>query len=305
MNPSNYQLITILGPTAAGKTKLAAHLAAQINGEIISADSRQVYKQMTLGTGKDYADYLVDGISIPYHLIDIVEPGYKYNVFEFQTDFYKVYQDVIDRQKFPIMCGGSGLYLEAVLNNYKLIAVPVNDELRLQLSGKSLDELTQLLSAFKSLHNTTDVDTIPRAIRAIEIETYYLKHVDVDSDFPKINSLIVGVNIDRNARRQKITKRLKERLDEGMIDEVQHLLEQGLTSDDLVYYGLEYKYVTLYLVGKLSYNQMFEQLETAIHQFAKRQMTWYRRMERNGFKINWVDAFEPIDERVNRIMSWL
>lgn len=302
---SIYKLVTILGPTAAGKTKLAAHLASRLNGEIISADSRQVYRHMDLGTGKDYEDYLVNGQKVPYHLIDIVDPGYKYNVYEFQKDFIEAYNRVLEQDKYPIMCGGSGLYLEAVLNNYRLISVPNDDKLRLALKDKSLEELAEILAEYKKLHNKTDVDTIPRAIRAIEIEKFYVDNETVDTSFPDIKSLIIGVNIDRNSRRQKITKRLKERLEGGMIEEVENLKDKGLSTDDLVYYGLEYKYVALHLAGELTYVQMFQQLETAIHQFAKRQMTWFRRMERNGFEIQWVDAFEPIEQRVDRIVNLL
>ena len=304
MNTS-YQLITILGPTAVGKTRLAAKLASKINGEIISADSRQVYRGMNLGTGKDYKDYEVDGVIIPYYLIDIVDPGYKYNVFEFQNDFFNVYNTIIKQGKMPVMCGGSGLYLESVLDSYKLISVPKNEELRHKLSGLSLDDLTKILKKYKKLHNTTDIDTIPRALRAIEIEVYYTENRKKENQFPKINSLIIGVNIDRVSRRRRITERLQTRLNEGMIDEVENLLKKGLTTEDLIYYGLEYKFIALYLAGELTYDQMFQQLETAIHQFAKRQMTWFRRMERNGFNIHWLDAYDPIEIKLNKIINWM
>jgi tRNA dimethylallyltransferase len=301
----HYNLMVILGPTASGKTKLAAHLALKIQGEVISADSRQVYKEMTLGTGKDLADYSIDGTNIHYHLIDIVEPGYKYNVFEYQADFFRCFEAVQKNGKWPIMCGGTGLYIESVLKQYKLINVPINQPLREQLAGQSIDELTALLATFKKLHNTTDTDTIPRAIRAIEIETYYKNHPEIDLHLPEVNPLIIGVNIDRQARRRKITQRLKDRLKEGLIDEVQNLLNKGLSADDLIYYGLEYKYLTLHLTGQLSYEDMFEQLNTAIHRFAKRQMTWFRGMERKGAKIHWMDAFQPIEERVDNIIHLL
>lgn len=294
----NYDLITILGPTASGKTPLAAALASRLHTEIISADSRQVYRGMDLGTGKDLEDYIVDDHAVPYHLIDIADPGYKYNVFEYQRDFLKAYEDIRQRGMVPIMCGGTGMYLESVLKGYRLLPVPENPELRAQLSNKSLEELTALLSTYKSLHNTTDVDTAKRAIRAIEIEEFY-QHTPVDErSFPTLKSLIIGVDIDRELRREKITRRLKQRLEQGMVDEVRHLLDNGLKPDDLIYYGLEYKYLTLYVTGQLTYEEMFNQLEIAIHQFAKRQMTWFRGMERRGFTIHWLDARLPMEEKI-------
>lgn len=294
----NYDLITILGPTASGKTPLAASLASRLHTEIISADSRQVYRGMDLGTGKDLEDYIVDDHVVPYHLIDIADPGYKYNVFEYQRDFLKAYEDIRQRGMVPIMCGGTGMYLESVLKGYRLLPVPENPELRAQLSNKSLEELTALLSTYKSLHNTTDVDTAKRAIRAIEIEEFY-QHTPVDErSFPTLKSLIIGVDIDRELRREKITRRLKQRLEQGMVDEVRHLLDNGLKPDDLIYYGLEYKYLTLYVTGQLTYEEMFNQLEIAIHQFAKRQMTWFRGMERRGFIIHWLDARLPMEEKI-------
>ena len=300
-----YDLITILGPTASGKTPLAAALAYKLDTEIISGDSRQVYRRMDLGTGKDLADYTVDGHPVPYHLIDIVEPGYKYNVFEYQHDFLNAYREVKGKGKLPILCGGTGMYLESVLKGYKLLPVPENPELRASLADKSLEELTQFLSAYKKLHNSTDVDTVKRAIRGIEIEEYYRQQPPEYRDFPQINSLIVGVDIDRELRREKISRRLKQRLDEGMVDEVRTLLDSGITPEDLIYYGLEYKYLTLYATGELSYEEMFHQLETAIHQFAKRQMTWFRGMERRGFTIHWLDARLPMEEKVEKIMNLL
>lgn len=302
---ADYDLITILGPTASGKTPLAAALASRLDSEIISADSRQVYRGMDLGTGKDLADYTVAGKTIPYHLIDIVDPGYKYNVFEYQRDFLQAYQSVRERGKLPILCGGTGLYLEAVLKGYRLIPVPENPELRNRLSDKSLDELTRILSSYKKLHNSTDVDTVKRAIRAIEIEEYYLTQDVEERSFPTINSLIIGVDIDRELRREKITRRLKQRLDEGMVDEVRQLIAGGVSPDDLIYYGLEYKYLTLYAIGELTFEEMFHQLEIAIHQFAKRQMTWFRGMERRGFTIHWVDASLPMEQKVGSILNLL
>ena len=300
-----YNLVTILGPTATGKTQLATALAARIDGEIISADSRQIYRGMDIGTGKDLGEYVVDGKPIPYHLIDIVDAGYKYNVFEYQRDFLKAFESVNQRGHLPILCGGTGLYIEAVLNGYKLLAVPDNQILREQLATKTLDELTSILSGYKTLHNQTDVDTVKRAIRAIEIEEYYQTHEEETVEYPELNSLIIGVGIDREVRREKITKRLKARLNEGMIDEVKMLLDSGVQPDDLIYYGLEYKFVTNYLLGKLTFDELFTQLEIAIHQFAKRQMTWFRGMERRGFTIYWLDALKSMDEKLEDIESLL
>lgn len=301
----NYDLITILGPTASGKTPLAAALAHRLDTEIISADSRQVYRRMDLGTGKDLADYVVGGHPVPYHLIDIVEPGYKYNVFEYQRDFLKAYEDIRQRGMIPVLCGGTGMYLEAVLKGYRLLPVPENPELRRELAGKSLEELTSILSSYKKLHNSTDVDTVKRAVRAIEIEEYY-KEQDVQTRaFPEIKSLIIGVEISREQRREKITRRLKQRLEEGMVDEVKGLLDSGISPDSLIYYGLEYKYLTLYAIGQLTYEEMFSQLETAIHQFAKRQMTWFRGMERRGLSVHWIDAALPMEKKLEQIENLL
>lgn len=301
----NFDLITILGPTASGKTPLAAALAARLRTEIISGDSRQVYRRMDLGTGKDLADYVVDGYRVPYHLIDIAEPGYKYNVFEFQRDFLKAYEDMRSRGLLPVLCGGTGMYLESVLKGYRLLPVPENPELREKLAGKSLEELTAILASYKKLHNTTDVDTAKRAIRTIEIEEYYLHQPVEAREFPDIRSLIIGVDIDRDLRREKISRRLKQRLDEGMVDEVRALIDGGIHPDDLIYYGLEYKYLTLYVTGQMTYDEMYHQLEIAIHQFAKRQMTWFRGMERRGFTIHWIDATRPMEEKVNEIIGLL
>jgi tRNA dimethylallyltransferase len=301
-----YNLITILGPTATGKTGLAAHLASRINGEIISADSRQIYRGMDLGTGKDYADYFVDGVEIPSHLVDIEDAGVHYNVFRFQTDFIRVFNEIKSRDKFPVLCGGSGLYIEAVLKNYRLIEVPPNRGLRKELEGKSLEELTEILKNLKpKLHNHTDVETDRRAIRAIEIEKYYAENPEFDTSYPEINSLNIGINFDRELRRQRITIRLKQRLEEGMLDEVQKLLDSGLTPDQLIYYGLEYKFLTLHLIGEISYEEMFSQLEIAIHQFAKRQMTWFRGMEKRGTKIHWIDGHLTMEEKVEEIAKLL
>ena len=300
-----YDLITILGPTASGKTPLAAVLAYDLDAEIISADSRQIYRGMDLGTGKDLADYTINGITIPYHLIDIAEPGYQYNVFEFQRDFLVAYQDIVGRGKIPVLCGGTGMYIESVLRGYRLLPVPENTVLRTSLAGKSLEELTHILNGYKKLHNSTDVDTIKRAIRAIEIEEYYRSIPVKEREFPSLRSLVIGLKIDRDLRREKITRRLHQRLHEGMVEEVKTLLKQGIAADDLIYYGLEYKYLTLYVIGKLSYEEMFKGLETAIHQFAKRQMTWFRGMERRGIPIHWVDAALPMNEKIAYIKKLL
>lgn len=304
----NHQMITILGPTASGKTQLAAALAAELGGEILSADSRQVYRSMDIGTGKDLDDYVVDGKKIPYHLIDICEPGTKYNLFQYQEDFFKAYQDIVSREKTPILCGGTGLYIEAVLKGYKLSPVPQNPELRERLEGKSLQELTVMLTELKArsrsaMHNTTDVDSAQRAIRAIEIESYILEHPLPRRDLPPISSVIIGVAIDREERRKKISMRLRYRLEHGMVEEIRGLLNRGIPAEDLIYYGLEYKYVTEYVIGHTSYEEMFGKLEIAIHQFAKRQMTWFRGMERRGFTIHWVDALLPMKEKLKIIKT--
>jgi tRNA dimethylallyltransferase len=306
------QLITILGPTACGKTSLAAALAADMNAEIISADSRQVYRGMDIGTGKDLEDYVVDGRKIPYHLIDIAEPGTKYNLYRYQQDFLSAYQDIVSRGVQPILCGGTGLYIEAVLKGYALSEVPQNPALRARLEGKTIEELTQILAELKrktgsNMHNTTDTDSPQRAIRAIEIESHNLKHALGNRQMPSIDSLVIGLAIDRDVRREKITRRLKQRLEEGMVDEIRGLLDRGIPAEDIIYYGLEYKFVTEYVIGKLSYDEMFRLLEIAIHQFAKRQMTWFRGMERRGTTIHWIDAMLPMEQKINeikRMISW-
>lgn len=302
------KMITILGPTASGKTSLAAALAARIDAEIISADSRQVYRGMTIGTGKDLDDYRQGDRLIPYHLIDICEPGTKYNLFQYQQDFHLIYNNIVARGVRPILCGGTGLYIESVLKGYALSPVPQNQALRDKLADKSLAELTEMLEDLKHrnhsvMHNRTDVDTAHRAIRAIEIETYNLEHPTDNRTLPPIDSVIIGVDINREERRRKITQRLKQRLEEGMVDEIRQLLDRGIAPENLIYYGLEYKFVTEYVIGKTSYEEMFRQLEIAIHQFAKRQMTWFRGMERRGFTIHWIDALDPMDSKVAQIMD--
>ena len=300
-----FDLITILGPTASGKTSLAVALAADLNTEIISADSRQIYKRMDIGTGKDLEEYKYEDKEIPYHLIDICEPGYKYNLYEYQRDFNVVFQDLRTRKKFPILCGGTGLYIETVLKGYSMPQVPENKELREKLKDKTLTELTSILKTYKTLHNTTDVDSCKRAVRAIEIAEFYRNQQPEERKNKPLNSFIVGVDIEREARRRKISERLQMRLDSGMVDEVRALLKEGISPDDLIYYGLEYKYLTEYLIGRLSYDEMVSKLEIAIHQFAKRQMTWFRGMERRGFSIFWLDAFLPLEEKIIKIKEQL
>ena len=300
------KLITILGPTASGKTALAAALAADTGAEIISGDSRQVYRRMDIGTGKDIADYVVDGRKVPYHLIDIAEPGTKYNLFQYQHDFLKAYDDITARGVLPILCGGTGLYIESVLKGYRLASVPENKTLRMSLEGKTLGELTAILIELKqrngsNMHNTTDVDTAKRAIRAIEIETFNGENPTAAAMMPSIDSLVIGIDIEREERRRKISARLKSRLEEGMVDEIRALLDSGIPADDLIYYGLEYKFVTEYIIGKLSYDEMYGRLEIAIHQFAKRQMTWFRGMERRGYPVHWLPWNMPADAFVEEV----
>jgi tRNA dimethylallyltransferase len=302
---SNYDLLVVIGPTASGKTSLAVRIAKKVCGEIISADSRQVYRGMDLGTGKDYNDYLVDGIRLPCHLIDIADPGYKYNVFEYQRDFIKVFSNLKERKVFPVVCGGSGMYADSIITGYKMFEVSPDSGLRFELEKKSMEELKEILSTYKSLHNTTDIDTKKRVIRAIEIEHFNRNQGKQNTEFPKVRSLVVGVMLDRESRRRRITERLRQRIDAGMVDEVKHLIDMGINAETLIYYGLEYKFITLYLTGKLSFNEMFRDLEIAIHQFSKRQMTWFRGMERRGIKINWLDGNLPMVEKVERVMELL
>ncbi len=300
-----YDIITILGATASGKTTLAAHLAYKENAEIVSADSRQVYRKMTIGTGKDYDDYIINGIKIPYHLIDIVDAGQKYNVYEYQKDFVEVYNDLKTRNKQAVLCGGSGMYIEAVIKGYKLVNVPVNEKLRDELQKQTHENLIKSLKLLKKTHNKSDFDTKKRTIRAIEIENYTSDN-DIDfDDFPKINNINFGIVFDRDSRRKRISFRLKERLKNGMIDEVKSLLNLGISPEILLYYGLEYKYITMYIIGNIKYDEMFDSLETAIHQFSKRQMTWFRRMERSGIKINWIDGNMSIDKKIELIKKKL
>ncbi|MDR1054611.1 MAG: tRNA (adenosine(37)-N6)-dimethylallyltransferase MiaA [Prevotellaceae bacterium] len=296
-------MITILGPTAGGKTSVAANLAYRINGEVISADSRQVYRGMDIGTGKDICDYTVNETCVPYHLIDIVDAGYKYSVFEFQRDFLKSYHDIRERGCIPVLCGGTGLYIEAVVNGYNLLSVPPNEDLRKNLEQKNDDELVDLLTSLKKLHNKTDIDSRKRIIRAIEIELYLKDHVLNTEDYPQIYNIYFGIKYDRETRRQRITQRLHERLKNGLIEEVEGLLQNGITPDDLFFYGLEYKYLTLYITGQINYSKMVEYLNIAIHQFAKRQMTWFRGMERKGATIHWIDGHLAMEEKIEMILQ--
>lgn len=303
---NKYDILAVVGPTACGKTSLAVDLALSIGkAEIISADSRQVYRGMDIGTGKDIAEYTRDGITVPSHLIDIAEAGEKYNLFEFQRDFLAAYEDIRARGAFPIMCGGSGLYVESVLKGYRLLPVPENPALREKLEKKSLEELTAMLAEYKQLHNNTDTDNKKRAIRAIEIEEYYLTRPVEERSFPQLNALVVGVSVDRDVRRERISRRLHERLGQGMVDEVRRLLNNGVQPEQLIYYGLEYKYLTLYLTGAMDYDDMVRGLETAIHQFAKRQMTWFRGMEKRGVPIMWVDMSLGREQVVEQIKAML
>ena len=302
---SIYDLLVVTGPTASGKTTLAAAIAERTGGEIISADSRQVYRGMNLGTGKDYDDYLVNGTHIPCHLIDIADPGYKYNVFEYQRDFIKVYSDLKKRKIFPVVCGGSGMYADSIITGYKMYEVPPDSGLRIELEKKSLEELKEILLTFKDLHNTTDIDTRKRVIRAIEIEHFSRNKGKPFGEFPKVKSLHIGIMFDRDTRRKRITERLKQRLDSGMVDEVKHLIDLGIQTETLIYYGLEYKFITFYLTGQINYEEMVRDLEIAIHQFAKRQMTWFRGMERRGIKIHWIDGELPLKEKVQKVMELL
>jgi tRNA dimethylallyltransferase len=302
---SIYDILVVTGPTASGKTALAAAIANRVGGEIISADSRQVYRGMNLGTGKDYDDYHINGTDIPCHLIDIVDPGYKYSVFEYQRDFKKVYSDLKKRKIFPVVCGGSGMYADSIITGYKMFEVPPDSGLRIELEKKSMEELREILSTFKSLHNTTDIDTKKRVIRAIEIEHSSRNKGSHYSEFPMIKSLLTGILFDRDTRRKRISERLKQRLDSGMVEEVKNLIDRGINIETLIYYGLEYKFITLYLTGKISYQEMKRDLEIAIHQFAKRQMTWFRGMEKKGIKIHWIDGKIPIEEKVVKVMDLL
>jgi tRNA dimethylallyltransferase len=301
----NYDLLVITGPTASGKTILAAAVADRIDGEIISADSRQVYREMNIGTGKDYNDYIVEGRQIPVHLIDIIDSGSKFNVFEYQRSFLESFRDMKKRNKFPVVCGGSGMYIDSIVSGYRLVEVPPDEDLRKALENKTMEELTGILRSFKNPHNTTDVDTKKRAIRAIEIERYYSEIKESDIDFPSVRSLVTGIRFDRETRRKMITNRLNERMSNGMIEEVEMLINKGVPVETLIYYGLEYKFITLYLTGKISFDEMFGKLEIAIHQFAKRQMTWFRGMERRGIKIHWLDGEMPLEEKVGTIVKLL
>ena len=300
-----YNLITVLGPTASGKTNFAARLAYELDGEIISADSRQVYRRMDLGTGKDYADYQVKGKKIRSHLIDIVDAGYKYSVFEYQRDFLAAYNEILGRSGQAILCGGTGMYIEAAIKGYKLIKVPPDKKLRNELETKSGEELKTILSSYTKLHNISDTSSKKRMIRAIEIHKHYANNPEEEADYPEINNFFIGIKFDRESRRKRISERLKSRLGSGMIKEVEDLLNSGINAEDLIFYGLEYKFLTNYVTGKISYEEMYSRLETAIHQFAKRQMTWFRGMERRGITINWLDGYMPVEEKIKTAIGWI
>jgi tRNA dimethylallyltransferase len=296
-------LITVLGPTASGKTAFAARLAGCIDAEIISGDSRQVYRKMDIGTGKDYSDYIVEGRIIPYHLIDIADAGYKYSLFEYQRDFLKAWEDIIARGKQVVLCGGSGMYIESVLRAYDLAAVPHDESLRKEMESKSDSELTAILASYRKLHNVSDTASRKRLIRAIEIQVFSQKNKDSVTSYPEFDNLILGVSTDRDQRRKRITERLEARIQEGMIEEVRQLLEGGTAPEDLIFYGLEYRFITLYLTGTMEYSEMKSRLNIAIHQFAKRQMTWFRRMERSGYKIHWIDSEISMEAKLEKALS--
>ncbi len=298
-------LVVITGPTATGKTKLSAKLASRLDGEIISADSRQVYRGMDIGTGKDLGDYVAEGEKIPYHLVDIREPGYEYNVYEFQNDFLQAFEDISDRGKLPILCGGTGLYIEAAISGYRFISVPENKELRKELSDVPMDKLVEMLSSMKKLHNTTDITDRERLVRALEIAIYEIEHNHKDLKYPRVNPILFALHFERAELRRRITERLEKRIEKDMIQEVRELLNSGLDASQLRFYGLEYRFVTDYITGALSYNEMFNKLNTAIHQFAKRQMTWFRRMERKGYTIHWIAGSIPEEDKVQTVFSFI
>jgi tRNA dimethylallyltransferase len=305
MTTEERNLIVVLGPTASGKTRFAALLAHAIQGEIISADSRQVYRQMDLGTGKDYGDYVVQGHTIASHLIDICDPGQKYHVHAFQKDFYGAFGEIHGRGHMPILCGGTGMYIEAVTQGYSLPAVDRDEALREALKDKTLEQLQEILTGFKVLHNRSDTDTRERAIRAIEIETHCESHSMDQEPRPQIKPFFFGLQLERALCRQRIAARLQQRFDAGMVDEVQGLLNQGVRPEDLIYYGLEYKFITQHLTGQMDYKTLVEKLYIAICQFSKRQMTWFRRMERKGTEIHWIDALQDDETKVKQAIQMM
>jgi tRNA dimethylallyltransferase len=303
MEQGGADLVTVLGPTASGKTAFAAQLAGRIGGEIISADSRQVYRGMDIGTGKDYDDYMVDGERIPVHLVDILDAGHEYNVYLFKQDFLRVFTDISERNRIPVLCGGSGLYIESVLRDYQLLHVPVNPDLRRDLASKSLEELAGILKLYGPPHNTTDTVNRKRILRAIEIAMYRSSHPEKHVDAMNLNSVVLGIRLDRVMRRKRITERLLKRLDAGLVKEVEGLLGQGVSLERMEYYGLEYRYITRYIRRELTYDEMVKRLNSAIHQFAKRQMTYFRGMERRGTEIHWIDGLLPMEEKVGMALS--
>jgi tRNA dimethylallyltransferase len=303
MERYSVNLVSILGPTAAGKTAFAAKLACRLDGEIISADSRQVYRGMDIGTGKDYGDYIVDGKQVPVHLIDILDAGYEYNVYLFKQDFHKVFEDITKSGKLPLLCGGSGLYIESVLKNYKLLHVPPDIKLREDLDLKGLQELKGMLKLYGPLHNQTDVTSKKRIIRAIEIAMHQSTIPEPSEDERVLNSLVFGIKLERNIRRKRITERLMKRLDEGMVKEVEDLIASGVSHEKLDYYGLEYRYISLFIRKELTYDEMIKRLNSAIHQFAKRQMTYFRGMDRRGTKIHWIDGMKSLEEMTEEALG--
>jgi tRNA dimethylallyltransferase len=299
------KLISVLGTTASGKTQLAVNLAAIIGGEIISADSRQVYRGMDIGSGKDLAEYEVNGLKIPYHLIDVVDAGYEYNVYEYQKDFFTAYELIAQHQNIPILCGGTGMYIESILKGYQLMKVPRDEALRIRLEKKTDEELKKMVIESRTPHNTSDLDDKSRSIRALEIDAYYREHPELLKEVPKIKSINFGIRFERNEIRNRITQRLDSRLQIGLIEEVTQLLNSGLEPEKLMFYGLEYRLVTQYITGQIDYNTMFSELNTAIHQFAKRQETWWRKMEKSGTKILWIDGKIDLNDKLTFMISKL
>lgn len=300
-----YNLVCILGATASGKTTVAANLACKLESAVLSADSRQVYRRMDIGTGKDLSDYVVNGTKVPYELIDIVEAGTKFNLFDYQQAFMNVFQKYQKQGKIPVLCGGSGLYIESALKSYQLQSVPINNELREKLEAKPFEELVSIFTSYRTPHNKSDFDTKKRLIRAIEIEDFQQNNTLEIRKYPEVNSLIIGIHFEREEQKKRITERLHARLREGMIEEVKSLLDGGIKAEDLLYYGLEYKFITQYIRGELNYDQLVNLLNIAIHQFSKRQMTWFRKMEREGLKVHWIEGFLPTEEKIETILALL
>jgi tRNA dimethylallyltransferase len=294
----SYNSIIITGPTASGKTALAAHLAYELNGEIISADSRQVYKKLNIGTGKDLAEYTVNNTPINHHLIDVAEVGTHFHLYDFITHFYGAFQAIEKLGKLPIICGGTGLYLDAIIKKHELAAIPNNFELRLQLEKLNLEQLIAKLFSYNNKPENADLTTKKRLVRAIEIADYLSNNNSPKTNFIDLKPIIFALDLPKEARRNKISIRLKHRLENGMIDEVKDLINEGISHERLQFLGLEYQYISKYLLNEMSYDEMFLKLETSIHQYAKRQMTWFRKMEREGNQIHWLDATKPMEENL-------